>query len=48
MTREYRVDDLVDFTIYPLDCPESRQYKKALENKLHKSIKNKEKLYPKH
>ena len=32
MTREYRVDDLVDFTIYPLDCPESRQYKKALEN----------------
>jgi hypothetical protein len=32
MTREYRVDDLVDFTIYPLDCPESKQYKKALEN----------------
>jgi hypothetical protein len=32
MTREYRVADLVDFTIYPLDCPESKQYKKALEN----------------
>ncbi len=32
MTREYRIDDLVDFTIYPLDCPESKQYKKALED----------------
>ena len=32
MTREYRVDDLVDFTLYPLDCPESKQYKEALEN----------------
>ncbi len=30
MTREYRIDDLVDFTVYPLDCPESKQYKKAL------------------
>lgn len=32
MTREYRIDDLVDFTIYPLDCPESKQYKRALED----------------
>ena len=32
MTREYRIDDLVDFTIYPLDCPESKQYKKALKD----------------
>jgi hypothetical protein len=32
MTREYRVDDLVDFTLYPLDSPESKQYKEALEN----------------
>jgi hypothetical protein len=32
MTRDYRVDDLVDFTLYPLDCPESEQYKWALES----------------
>jgi hypothetical protein len=32
MTREYRIDDLVDFTIYPLDSPGSKQYKKALED----------------
>jgi hypothetical protein len=32
MTREYRIDDLVDFTLYPLDRPDCKQYKKALED----------------
>ena len=32
MTRGYRIDDLVDFNVYPLDRPESTKYRKAMEN----------------
>jgi len=32
MTRQYRIDDLVDFATYPLDQPNSVAYKNAVDD----------------